>query len=165
MYCITFKSNFLDYFLELIMFSILSPIITNIIVYPLPFIVSIDKNKFRILYIYIQNNLGLKLLNEWDSLITSKQSKIKISEIIFYLIQILIYIVSFHFCFGFCSVYYDQQLVLIVFVLSGLLSDVFILEILTEILMTILYTLRKKNNFFLSLFIVFDELKRTKCFL
>ena len=139
-----FKGIF--YFFLVIICSI---IITNIIVFCLSKIIYLDLEKLRELYniIYENKNTGILILKEYENL----KNKMYIKNIVFIVLECLLFIVSFYFSFGFCSTYQYQSFTFGIGFFVLFVLDSLVFEFVYELIITLFYSFRHKGE--IALFI------------
>ena len=136
-------------------------IITNTLVFMLTYIVYIQLPVLRELYIVVLQRSGLKIMRDYTKL----KEKMFVRDIVFIVMQCLIFIASFYFSFGFCATYKTQAGTFGIGFLCVVILDAFVLEFLYEGFITLLYRYRQRGKVWLVLGYSLNQWRFQKCLL
>ena len=136
-------------------------IITNALVFVLTYIVYIQLPVLRELYIVVLQRSGLKIMRDYTKL----KEKMFIRDIVFIVMQCLIFIVSFYFSFGFCATYKTQAGTFGIGFICVIILDAFGLEFAYEGFITLLYRYRQRGKVWLVLGYTLNQWRFQKCLL
>ena len=143
---------------KLMMYSFCSIFVGIMLTYPLSFIYYVKMQTFRDLYTLLLNDNGLKIMNEWK-----KMTEFKIKDIIGISLQMVYFVISFYICFGFCTIYINQQYTWLITCVTAILFDLILLEVLMEVLIAILYKYKNKSKYLLYFTFGLNKLRNIRC--
>jgi hypothetical protein len=141
-----------------VLYVILSEIFSCILVHIPAFMFYISTKDFRFLYQLVKNDRGLQIMRQYDLLVNHRFWW----NFLGVLIQWIYIIIGLHFSFTFCPVYYYQKKTFLLAYLVTIISDILIFEFLWELIILLLFHIRKIGGVIVRLGEFFNRARNIK---
>ena len=125
-----------------VLYCVLSEIGACILVHIPAFMFYVDIPKLRPIYKEILDDGGLTIEKDFDKVVNHRF----FWNVLGVSIQVIYFIISFYFSFGFVATYYYQRKTFALAILITALSDILIFEVLWEFILAFLYVIKKKGR-------------------
>jgi hypothetical protein len=151
---LSFKKYISNHYIKFTLFCLLSIFISNIYFYLKSIFYNIENGQMRTLLYNFKTDK-----NEFEPEYNKILKRIKIVSIIETVLFFILWAINYMFSFGLCCVYYHQGRIMAISFLVGIGLD-FILDIIIELLIMVMYACRKNS----ICVVMLDRINRLKSF-